>query len=55
MMAILSVDMVDVKRKELVWRGQATVDSISNKQKRDEKQVLESVKRMFKQYPPEQK
>jgi uncharacterized protein DUF4136 len=55
MMGILSLDMVDVKRKELVWRGQATVDTISNKQKGDEKQVLESVKKMFKQYPPEQK
>jgi hypothetical protein len=54
MMGILAVDMVDVKRKELVWRGQATVDSISTKQKGDGKQVHESVNKMFKQYPPEQ-
>jgi hypothetical protein len=55
MMGILAVDMGDVKKKELVWRGQATVDSISDKQKGDEKQVLQSVKKMFKQYPPEHK
>jgi hypothetical protein len=55
MMGILAVDLVDVKKKELVWRGQATVDSISNTQKGDEKQTLSSVKKMFKQYPPEQK
>jgi hypothetical protein len=55
MMGILAVDLVDVKNKELVWRGQATVDSISNTQKGDEKQTLNSVKKMFKQYPPERK
>jgi hypothetical protein len=55
MMGILAVDIVDLKKKELVWRGQATVDAISNKQKGDEKQVLDSVKKMFKQYPPEKK
>lgn len=54
MMGILAVDIVDVKRKELVWRGQATVDSISDKQKGDEKQVLDSVRKMFKQYPPKE-
>ena len=54
MMGILAVDMVDMKKKELVWRGQATVDSISTKQKGDGKQVHESVNKMFKQYSPEQ-
>ena len=43
------------KRKELVWRGQATVDSISSTQKGDEKRVLSSVEKMFKQYPPVKK
>ena len=55
MMGMLAVDVGDAKKKELVWRGQATVDSISDKQKGDEKQVLQSVKKMFKQYPPEHK
>lgn len=51
-MGILSVDIVDAKKKELVWRGQATTDSISNSQKGDEKQVLKSVNKMLKQFPP---
>jgi hypothetical protein len=50
-MAILAADLVDVKKKAPVWHGQATVDSISNTQKGDEKQALESVKKMFKHYP----
>jgi hypothetical protein len=29
-----AVDIVDAKKKELVWRGQATVDSISNTQRK---------------------
>ena len=49
---ILAVDIVDAKKKELVWRGQATTDAISNSQKGDEKQVLKSVDKMFKQFPP---
>jgi len=55
MMGILSVDIVDVKKKQLIWRGQATTDTISNTQKGDEKQVLKSIDKMFKQYPPKQK
>lgn len=55
MMGILSVDLVDAKHKDLVWRGQATVDNISDTQKGDEKQVLKSVEKMFKKYPPKQK
>jgi hypothetical protein len=53
MMAILTVDLVDANKKELVWRGQATVDSVSNTQKGDEKQVSKSVEKMFKQFPPQ--
>jgi len=30
MMGILAIDLADVKRKQMVWRGQATEDSISN-------------------------
>jgi hypothetical protein len=39
----------------MVWRGQATEDSISNSQKGDEKQVQKSLDKMFKQYPPKEK
>jgi hypothetical protein len=51
-MGILTVDLYDVAQKHLVWRGQATVDSVSNSQKGDEKQTEKSVQKMFKQYPP---
>jgi len=48
LMGMLAVDIVDAKKKELVLRSQATVDAVSDKQKADEKQTLESVKKMFK-------
>ncbi|HUY12714.1 MAG TPA: DUF4136 domain-containing protein [Terriglobia bacterium] len=51
-MGILTVDIVATNQKKLIWRGQATVDAVSNKQKGDEKQVLKSVQKMFKLYPP---
>jgi Domain of unknown function (DUF4136) len=54
-MGILTVDMYDVAQKHLVWRGQATVESVSNTQSGDQKQVKNSVDKMFKQYPPKQK
>ena len=55
MMGMLAIDIVDAKKKEIVWRGQATVDAISNNQKGDEKQTLNSVKKMLKKYPPKEK
>jgi hypothetical protein len=55
MMGILAIDLIDVKRKQMVWRGQATEDSISNAQSGDEKQVQKSVEKLFKQYPPKEK
>jgi hypothetical protein len=54
MMGILAIDLVDVQRKQMVWRGQATEDSVSNTQQGDEKQVQKSLEKMFKQYPPKQ-
>lgn len=29
-MGILAVDLIDMKKKEMVWRGQATVDMVAN-------------------------
>jgi hypothetical protein len=52
MMGILTVDLVDARKKQLAWRGQATEDSISNTQKGDEKQVQKSVEKMFDRFPP---
>ncbi len=54
-LGILSVDLVNAQRKELVWRGQATEDNVSDTQKGDEKQVLKSIDKMFAQYPPKRK
>ena len=51
-LGIMTVDLYDVNQKQLVWRGQATVDSVSNSQSGDEKQVKNSVVKMFKKYPP---
>ena len=51
-LGIMTVDLYDVNQKKLVWRGQATVDSVSNSQSGDEKQVKNSVVKMFKKYPP---
>jgi hypothetical protein len=51
-MGILTVDLVDSKTKQVVWRGQATEDSLSNNQKGDEKQVQKSVEKMFAKFPP---
>ena len=51
-LGILTVDLYDVAQKHLVWRGQATVDSVSNSEKGDEKQTEQSVQKMFKKYPP---
>jgi hypothetical protein len=55
MMGILTVDLVEAKKHVLVWRGQATEDSISNSQKGDEKQVEKSVQKMFDHFPPKGK
>ncbi len=52
LMGIITIDVKDPKIKEIVWRGQATVDSVSNSQKGDEKQVGKSVEKMFKDFPP---
>ena len=51
-MGILNVDIVDASKRKIVWRGQATVDAVSDTQKGDEKQVVKSVDKMFKNYPP---
>ncbi len=51
-MGILTIDLVDAKTKRLVWRGQATEDSIASTQKGDEKQVRKSVDKMFDHFPP---
>jgi hypothetical protein len=52
MIGILTIDIVDGKKKQIIWRGQATVDCMSKSDSRDEQQVLNAVQKMFKKYPP---
>jgi len=54
-MLILTISMADAKQKMLVWRGQATVESVSNSEKGDEKQTEQCVQKLFKSYPPKNK
>ncbi len=49
---ILTIDLVDTRTNQVVWRGQATEDSVAGNQKGDEKQVWKSVGKMFDHFPP---
>jgi len=49
---VLTIDLVDAKSNEVVWRGQATEDSVATSQKGDEVQVWKSIGKMFEHYPP---
>jgi Domain of unknown function (DUF4136) len=51
-MAILTVDIVDTSKKKLVWRGQATINHLSGNDKGEQKQVQNSVEKMFEDFPP---
>ena len=51
-MAIVTVDIVDSSKKKIVWRGQATINHLSGSDKGEQKQVKESVEKMFKDFPP---
>jgi hypothetical protein len=52
----LVIDMADVAKKQLVWRGMGTkeVNTQANPEKRD-KSINEAVKKIFKNYPPKVK
>ncbi len=54
-MGILTLDFPGANKKVLIWRGQATEDSVSSSQKGDEKQALKSVDKMLKDFPPRKK
>ena len=49
---ILTLDMIDAKTNQLVWRGQATEDNIVTGGKNEEKQVAMSIFKMLQRYPP---
>ncbi len=49
---ILTIDMFDTRTNKLVWRGQATEDSVDVGNKNEEKQVAMSIFKMMKRCPP---
>jgi hypothetical protein len=44
------VDLVDVKSKELVWRGLAT-KTLNKKPDNPESLIAKAIKKMFKRFP----
>jgi hypothetical protein len=52
----LAIDMVDAKKKEVVWRGLGTkeINTTASPEKRD-KNVTKAVEKIFKKYPPKVK
>lgn len=49
----LAIDMVDAKKKQVVWRGLGTkeVDTTAKPDKRD-KNIIKAVEKIMKNYPP---
>lgn len=49
----LAIDLVDAKRKEMVWRGLGTkeINTTAKPEKRDEN-ISKAVAKIFKNYPP---
>jgi hypothetical protein len=49
---ILFVDLIDAKKKELIWQGKGTGVLTDNNRKKDER-VQEFVSKILEQYPPQ--
>lgn len=50
----LFIDLIDAKKKELVWQGEGTGEIFKNQKNKDER-IQEFVTQILKQYPPEKK
>lgn len=50
----LFIDLIDAKKKELVWQGEGTGELTKNAEKKDEN-VREFVSKILGQYPPQKK
>ena len=48
---VLYIDLIDAKKKELVWQGQGTGGLSQNMEKKDER-IKEFVTKILEQYPP---
>ena len=51
---VLTIDVMDPAKKQLLWRGMAT-DTLSDKPDKNNKKIAKAVKKVFEKYPPEQK
>ena len=54
-MGVLTVDLVESRSNEVVWRGKALEDKVAGSQHGNEDQVWKSVGKMFEKYPPKEK
>jgi hypothetical protein len=50
----LFIDLIDSKRKEMIWQGEGDGEIFKN-QKNKEERIQEFVTKILKQYPPEKK
>lgn len=50
----LTIDVIDAKKKELIWQGQGEGVLTKNMDKKDEK-IKEFVSKILEQYPPQKK
>jgi hypothetical protein len=50
----LYIDLIDAKKKEMIWQGEGIGNLTKNVNKKDEK-VAEFVRKILAQYPPEKK
>ena len=50
----LFIDLIDAKKKEMVWQGEGAGEIFQN-QKNKEERIGEFVKEILKQYPPQKK
>lgn len=51
-MGIVTVDLVDAKRKQIIWRGQATIKHLARSDKDQENEIAKSIQKMFRKFPP---
>lgn len=50
----LFIDLIDAKKKEMIWQGQGDGEIFKNQSKKEER-IQEFVTEILKQYPPERK
>ena len=51
-LGILRIDIVDARKKVVVWRAQGTIEHVSKSDKKNSRQVQNIVTQMFQKFPP---